>query len=134
MRRVIATAAVLIAVVALVVVLIGASGGSSDPTYKIEFQNAFGLVNGAPFKVAGVPAGSISSIGLCAKDPKAHCAHSLDALVTVTVSTKGFGQFRTDAYCQSRPQSLIGEYFIDCQPGQTGKAISNGGTLPVSRT
>jgi ABC-type transporter Mla subunit MlaD len=134
MRRVIATAAVLIAVVALVVVLIGVSGGSSDPTYKIEFQNAFGLVNGAPFKVAGVPAGSIESIGLCAKDPKAHCAHSLDALVTVGVTTKGFGQFRTDAYCQSRPQSLIGEYFIDCQPGQNGKAITNGGTLPVSRT
>jgi virulence factor Mce-like protein len=133
MRRVLATGAVVVVIVALAVVLIG-SGGSGDPTYKIEFQNAFGLVNGAPFKVAGVPAGSIESIDLCAKEPKAHCTNSLDALVTVSVTTKGFGEFRTDAYCQSRPQSLIGEYFIDCQPGQTGKPLANGGTLPVART
>ena len=46
--------------------------------------------------------------------------------VTVQVTQNGFGPFRTDAFCQSRPQSLIGEYFIECQPGQNGKVDSRG--------
>ena len=134
MRRVITAIGLGAVIVAFVVIAIGASSGPSSPTYKLEFDNAFGLVNGAPFKVAGVPAGSITSIGLCYKDKTAHCANNLDALVSVQVTTKGFGAFRSDASCQSRPQSLIGEYFVDCQPGQYGKALPNGGTLTASHT
>jgi ABC-type transporter Mla subunit MlaD len=55
-------------------------------------------------------------------------------VVNVQVSTKGFGAFRSDATCQSRPQSLIGEYFVDCQPGQNGKPLPSGATLPASHT
>ena len=29
----------------------------------------------------------------------------------------GFGSLRADTFCEVRPQSLIGEYFIDCDPG-----------------
>jgi virulence factor Mce-like protein len=134
MRRVLTTAALAIVIVAFVVIAVAASSGPSDPTYKLEFDNAFGLVNGAPFKVAGVPAGSISSIDLCYKDKGAHCSNPLDAVVTVSVSTKGFGAFRSDASCQSRPQSLIGEYFVDCQPGQYGKPLASGATLTASHT
>jgi len=125
-RRVIPAALVLIAIAAFVVLAGGFSSGPSDPSYHLEFDNAFGLVNGAPFKVAGVPAGSITSIDL---DPK-----TLHAVVNVQVTTQGFGAFRSDATCQSRPQSLIGEYFVDCQPGQYGKALASGSTLPASHT
>ena len=45
-----------------------------------------------------------------------------------------FGAFHADAFCQSRPQSLIGEYFIDCQPGQRGAVLQPGSTIPVTRT
>src|SRR5207248_4859023 len=114
MRRILVSAAVLLAVGAFLVFTLGASGGDSDPTYRIELDNAFGLVNGADFKVAGVIAGSIKSINLCSTNPNAHCQNPLHALVTVEASTKGFGQIHSDAFCQSRPQSLIGEYFVDC--------------------
>src|SRR3984885_4846713 len=134
MRRVLSTAAVGLVIVAFVVIAVGASSGSGDPTYKLEFDNAFGLVNGAPFKVAGVPAGSITSIDLCYTDKHSHCQNKLDALVTVAVTTKGFGAFRSDASCQSRPQSLIGEYFVDCEPGQNGKPLASGATLTASHT
>ena len=134
MRRILISAAIVIVLVAFVLVAGGFTGGPSNPTYKLEFDNAFGLVNGAPFKVAGVPAGSIKSIDLCYKDKGSHCSNPLDALVTVQVTTKGFGAFRADASCQSRPQSLIGEYFVDCQPGQYGKALASGGTLNASHT
>jgi virulence factor Mce-like protein len=126
MRRALASAAVLIVVAAFVFIAGGFSGGPSNPTYKLEFDNAFGLVKDAPFKVAGVPAGKISSIELNQKD--------FHAVVTVQVTTKGFGAFRSDASCQSRPQSLIGEYFVDCQPGQSGRPLKSGATLPASRT
>jgi phospholipid/cholesterol/gamma-HCH transport system substrate-binding protein len=134
MRRILLSAAIVLGLGAFVLVGAGFTGAPSNPTYELEFDNAFGLVNGAPFKVGGVPAGSIKSIGLCYRDKTAHCQSPLDALVTVQVTTKGFGAFRSDASCQSRPQSLIGEYFVDCQPGQYGKALASGSTLNASHT
>ncbi|HWF34620.1 MAG TPA: MlaD family protein [Solirubrobacteraceae bacterium] len=130
MRRVLLSAAGVIAAVVVLAALLGAfSGGgkSSDPSYTIELNNAFGLVSGEQFKVAGVPAGSISSITL---DPK-----TLNARVNVSVSNGGYGTFHTDATCQSRPQSLIGEYFINCNPGTKGSPVlRTGGTIPASHT
>jgi virulence factor Mce-like protein len=126
MRRIVL--GVLICVAAIASVTLVASAGASDPTgfYKIELDNAFGLVNGAQVKVAGVPAGSIKSIDL---DQSSH-----RALVSVQLSQRGFQNFHSDAFCQSRPQSLIGEYFIDCQPGQAGNTLVPGTTLPVTHT
>ncbi len=126
MRRVLAYAALLLVIGAFVVITGAFSSGPSDPTFKLQFDNAFGLVNDAQFKVAGVPAGKISSIDLDQKN--------YHAVVTVQVTTKGFGAFRSDATCQSRPQSLIGEYFVDCDPGTKGKPLKSGATLPASQT
>ena len=126
MKRILASAAVLLAVGAFLVFTLGSSSGSSSPTYKIQLDNAFGLVTGADFKVAGVIAGSIQSIDLDQK--------TLHAVVTVSVSQKGFGAFHSDAFCQSRPQSLIGEYFVDCDPGHSGKVLPPGSTIPVTQT
>ena len=89
MRRVLLSAAIVLVLGAFVLIAGGFTGGPSNPTYKLEFDNAFGLVNGAPFKVAGVPAGSIKSIDLCYKDKGAHCQNPLDALVTVQVTSEG---------------------------------------------
>ena len=116
------------AVVAAIVVLASSSSGgsSSDPTYKVELQNAFGLVSGEQFKVGGVPAGKITAIGLDEK--------TLHAVVTVQVSQTGFGHFYSDAFCESRPQSLIGEYFLDCSPGHSGHVLKSGSTIPVTHT
>ena len=126
MKRLLAASALLIAVLAFLVIASGASNGTAPGTYKIEFDNAFGLVPGAVFKVAGVPAGTITSLSLDQR--------TLHAVATVQVTQGGFGQFRSDAFCQSRPQSLIGEYFIDCQPGQSGRVLTAGSTIPVTQT
>jgi virulence factor Mce-like protein len=127
MKRVLVSAAILLAVGAFVVLAGGASSGDAQGTYKIQLDNAFGLVTGADFKVAGVPAGTISAINLDQK--------SLYAVVTVDVTRSGFGQFHQDAFCQSRPQSLIGEYYIDCDPGTSSSPVLNpGSTIPVTHT
>jgi virulence factor Mce-like protein len=126
MKRVLAGAVILLVIAGFLAIAGGFSSGPGEPTYKLEFDNAFGLVNSAEFKVAGVPAGKITAIDLDQK--------TFHAMVTVQVSSKGFGAFRSDATCQSRPQSLIGEYFVDCQPGQYGKPLRSGATLPASHT
>ena len=126
MRRALISGALILAAVAFVVLSSGASSGTAQGTYKIEFQNAFGLVTGADFKVAGVPAGTIKAINLDQK--------SLNAVVTIQVSRSGFGQFHQDATCESRPESLIGEYFVDCNPGSSGPVLKAGSTIPVSHT
>ncbi|HUO71442.1 MAG TPA: MlaD family protein [Solirubrobacteraceae bacterium] len=134
MRRLLAIAAVLAAVlVVAVIVLTATSGSSAAGTYRIEFDNAFGLVSGADFKVAGVRAGTISSITLPRACTAGH-SEACHAVVTVHVTESGFGTFRSDAFCQSRPQSLIGEYFVDCQPGAHGRVLPPGSTIPITHT
>jgi virulence factor Mce-like protein len=126
MKRILISGALLLAAAAFVILSSGASKGTAQGTYKIEFQNAFGLVTGADFKVAGVPAGTIEGIGLDQK--------TLNAVVTIQVNRAGFGQFHQDASCESRPESLIGEYFVDCNPGSSGPVLKAGATIPVSHT
>ncbi|MGZ4310943.1 MAG: MlaD family protein [Solirubrobacteraceae bacterium] len=126
MKRVLLSGALLLAAGAFIFLSTGASKGTAQGTYKIQFQNAFGLVTGADFKVAGVPAGTIKSIDLDQK--------SLNAVVTIQVNRSGFGQFHQDASCASRPESLIGEYFVDCNPGSSGPVLKAGATIPVSHT
>jgi ABC-type transporter Mla subunit MlaD len=134
MRRILLAVAILVAAIAFPVISAATTGEpSAVGTYKIEFDNAFGLVTGADFKVAGVPAGTIKSIGLpqaCTSGQTTAC----HALVTIKVTQGGFGAFHSDAFCQSRPQSLIGEYFVDCQPGHRGGVLPPGSTIPVTRT
>jgi ABC-type transporter Mla subunit MlaD len=126
MRRILYGAIVLLASAVFLFLTLGASSGSSGRTYRIELDNAYDLTQGGEFKVAGVNAGSIESINLDRK--------TLHAVVTVKVTQGGFGQFHSDASCQTRPQSLIGEYFVDCQPGSSGPVLKSGATIPASHT
>ena len=134
MKRILLSGAILIAVGAFLVLSTAASNsGNANGTYKIELDNAFGLTSGADFKVAGVRAGTIENIDLpqgCINGDVEKC----HALITVQVSQPGLGSFHSDAFCQSRPQSLIGEYFVECEPGTKGKVLAPGSTIPVSRT
>jgi ABC-type transporter Mla subunit MlaD len=119
MRR-IALIATLLAVGAGALAMNASAGG--DHTYRVELDNAFGLVKGSDVKVAGVIAGSIE--GLSVNDAKR-------AVVTIGVHGP-FSDFRQDATCSSEPQSLIAEYFLDCEPGHS--STPSNGFVPVQNT
>jgi ABC-type transporter Mla subunit MlaD len=87
--------------------VVAAAGASGDRTYQAELFNAFGLVKGSELRVAGVKAGTITGLDVTAQKT---------ALVTFTVGSD-FPEFKSDASCSSEPQSLIAEYFLNCQPG-----------------
>jgi ABC-type transporter Mla subunit MlaD len=121
-------AAALIAAAALAGATGGGNGDGGNPTYKIVFDNAFGLTEGGDFRVGGVKAGKTTKFEV--KKDKGSPAR---AVVTAEVTQPGFGDFRKDASCEIKPQSLIGEYFVDCQPGSEREKLS-GGTVPVQQT
>lgn len=128
MRR--AAAAIAIALVAVAGGLaIAARGadGDDDTTYRIVFDNAFGLTDGGDFRIAGVRAGAIEDLKLTRGYPP-------KAVAEVKVTEPGFADLREDAQCEVRPQSLIGEYFVDCQPGDSDRRLPNGGRVPVEQT
>lgn len=104
MRRLLVIAAVLALGAAGFVT---ATAGADDTyTYKVELDNAFGIVEGSLVKVAGVEAGTVKELQIT-EDKKA----------LITFETIGeLGELGEETTCSSEPQSLIAEYFIDCQP------------------
>jgi virulence factor Mce-like protein len=108
MKRVAAITVLLVAVAAVVVL---ASGAGDSGGYRVRaiFNNAFTVIPGEDVKVAGVKVGSIESLDLTA-DHK--------AAVVLRIDRPGFQDFRQDAECTIRPQSLIGERFVECTPTQ----------------
>jgi ABC-type transporter Mla subunit MlaD len=109
MKRVLATAGVLLAASALVVFAGGA--GNDGGTYRVRaiFMNAFSVIPGEDVKIAGVKVGKVESLDVT-PDHK--------AAVVLRIDRAGFDDFRTDAECAIRPQSLIGEKFVECTPTQ----------------
>lgn len=127
MRRLGAILAVA-AAVGGVLVSTGAGGetGGDPRRYVVELDNAFGMVHNGDVRVAGVNAGTVADIELDRK--------SLKALVEIEITEHGFGSLRTDARCETRPQSPLGEYFMDCEPGTADEEIPEGGRIRVERT
>src|SRR4051794_23248647 len=120
-------ALVLVAAVAVgVVALASHDSGPGAPHYTVELDNAFGLSNGADVKIAGVRAGKITGMKVDWRTKR--------ALIGIRIDKTGFGTLRADASCSARPQSLIGEYFLDCDPGRARGLLARGGTIPVTRT
>jgi ABC-type transporter Mla subunit MlaD len=101
--------------------LVSAAGASDSRTYQVELFNAFGLVKGSELRVAGVKAGTISGLDITPQKT---------ALVTVD-EDGSFPEFKSDASCSSEPQSLIAEYFLDCQPGTSPQPLQ--GPIPAAR-
>jgi virulence factor Mce-like protein len=122
MRRILTIALLLLCAPAA---LLAAGAGADDShTYEIELDNAFGLVPDSEVRIAGVTGGTVEGLDINA---------AKKAVITVKVSGP-LSQFRVDATCSSQPQSLIAEYFLDCQPGRSEKLLPDGGTVPVEQT
>ena len=126
MRRVLTALLVVVGAAALAVVLVGGDGGDPTPRYTIELDNAFGLIEGGDFKVAGVAAGKIERLRLDRTTKR--------ALVDVTVTERGFGSLRSDVRCSVAPQSIIGEYYVNCVPGEDRATWDPDERIPVERT
>ncbi len=119
MRRIAAILALL--ALGAAIPLVASAGADDSHSYKVELDNAFGLVDGSEVRVAGVKAGIVSGLDINSEKR---------AVVTIDISGP-LSSFRASATCSSQPQSLIAEYYLDCQPGNRGKELPEGGEIPV---
>jgi virulence factor Mce-like protein len=109
-------------------IALGAAAGDDREgrRYTLELDTAYGLVDGGDLKIAGVRAGVIERMRLDRRTKR--------ALVDIRIDERGFGGLRRDVRCRVRPQSLLGEYFVDCEPGTASRVLPDGSTVPVERT
>ena len=120
-KRLLLTAAVVGAIV-LVVLLVSGGGGSSGYRVRAIFDNGSFMVKGEQVRVAGANVGTIESVNVTMpgetvayKDGKP-VSKPGKAIIVMDITDPGFQDFRADATCLIRPQSLIGEKFVDCRP------------------
>jgi ABC-type transporter Mla subunit MlaD len=118
-------ALIALGVVAAVAVLILVLGGSREEDgYKVRavFDNGAFLVEGEEVRVAGATVGTIESVGVTMRGEPASYEDGRwqeapgKAVLVLDIAKEGFQDFRQDATCHIRPQSLIGEKFVDCRP------------------
>jgi ABC-type transporter Mla subunit MlaD len=144
MRR-LATIALMLLVATGATAVVTSSSRGKAPTYDVRaiFDDAAFAVPGEDVRVAGAPVGSIQSLDVCIKAPCPEGSPVNKAAVTITIDNGNFTPFYADAHCAIRPQSLIGEKYVDCQPGSSSsrqlKKITSGpgkGTylLPLANT
>lgn len=133
MRRLAAITVVLAGAVAGVIALLApappSAQGSSTYTFDAIFDDARGLVSGQLVKIAGATAGTIDKVSI---------TPGFKARIEMSVGEQ-FAPFHIDAHCTIRPQGLIAENYVDCDPGSlSGPGLrATGGfppTVPVTHT
>jgi ABC-type transporter Mla subunit MlaD len=108
---------------AIVLVIFLVSGGGSSPGYRVRavFDNGSFMVKGEQVRVAGANVGTIESVSVSMPDETVaykdgkEVAKPGKAIIVMEITDPGFQDFRQDASCLIRPQSLIGEKFVDCR-------------------
>jgi phospholipid/cholesterol/gamma-HCH transport system substrate-binding protein len=102
----------LLALAAVVVLVLG-TGASNDNggSYRVRaiFDSASFLVAGEDVKIAGVKVGTIESLGVTPANK---------AAIVLRIDDPAYQDFKKDAFCTIRLQSLIGEKFVACIPTQ----------------
>ncbi len=123
MRRLVLIASVLAAGAGLL--LAGSVSGDDGGPYELRgmFDNAAFLVTGEEVRVAGAKVGEVTEVDLTRPGETV----SLDedgtdlpgkAAVVMRIDDPGFQDFREDASCIIRPQSVLGEKFVECRTTQ----------------
>jgi phospholipid/cholesterol/gamma-HCH transport system substrate-binding protein len=109
MRRLATGALLTIALVGAAVFAVGATDTGGD-TYQVRaiFDDVASAVPGEDVKIAGARIGKVGEMGVT-PDHKAS--------VVLDITDSGFTPFHDDAHCTIRPQSLIGEKYVECDPG-----------------
>ena len=105
--------------------LVAGSGAANEEgdAYLVRaiFDNGAFVVADEEVRIAGARVGVIDSVDVTLGDERVHEDGSPDpgkAVVVMRIDDPGFQDWRQDASCLIRPQSLLGEKFIECEPTQ----------------
>jgi ABC-type transporter Mla subunit MlaD len=111
MRRLATGSLLTLALVAGAVCAVGAAAPGGGSSYKVRaiFDDVASAVPGEDVKIAGAKVGKIESMDVTPQNK---------AAIVLDISESGFTPFHQDATCTIRPQSLIGEKYVECDPGR----------------
>ncbi len=122
MRKWLLAAALVVAIAVVVVLASGGGSGSNGYVVRGIFDSGGFMVSGEEVRIAGANVGEIESVGVTMpgevdgyENGKPVAAPG-KAVIAMKIVDPGFQDFRSDASCLIRPQSLIGEKFVDCRP------------------
>jgi phospholipid/cholesterol/gamma-HCH transport system substrate-binding protein len=124
MRRIgLIAAGLLLAAMLIALPAIGSNGSSGTYLVRGYFDNGSFVVSGEQVRVAGATVGTVQSVDVSNDTEIASLEngpHAVPgkAVVVMEIDNSGFKDFKQDASCLIRPQSLIGEKFVDCTPTQ----------------
>jgi len=111
-----------IATIALLFVLLSGGSGGGGYVVRAIFDNGSFMVDGELVRVAGADVGEIEAVDVTMpgeidsyEDGRPQAVPG-KAVIVMKITDPGFQDFRRDASCLIRPQSLIGEKFVDCRP------------------
>lgn len=120
MKRLVAVPLILLALLWLV--LVAADSGDDGDTYRVRayFDNGSFAVSGQDVRVAGANVGVIEEVGVSGVDERVSKKPGKEvkpgtAMLVLKIEDPGYQDFREDASCILRPQSLIGERFVECK-------------------
>ena len=122
MRKALIAAAVAAAIVVVVLLAGGNGNGNGGYVVRAIFDSGGFMVKGEEVRVAGATVGEIESVDVTmpgevdSYENGKQQAVPGKAVIVMKIEDPGFQDFRSDASCLIRPQSLIGEKFIDCRP------------------
>lgn len=116
------TGAVVVAAIVVAVILISGGGSSEGYVVRAVFDQGSFMVSGEQVRVAGANVGTIKSVSVslpgeptAVEDGKFKDVPG-KAIIELEIEDPGFQDFREDATCEIRPQSLIGEKYVNCTP------------------
>jgi ABC-type transporter Mla subunit MlaD len=120
--RIRAAAALALAVIVIVYVVTSSGGGGY--TVRAVFKDADGLRSDSSVKIAGVGAGTVSSVTVTSRDT---------AIATFTLDANA-APIGAGASVQIRPTDLLGEHYAQLNVGDLSKPQPSGTTIPITRT
>ena len=105
----------------------GDGGPTGDYQIRAYFDNAGFLVKDEEVRIAGATVGTVDSVDVAMPGEPVKADGSDDpgkAVVVLNIADSGFQDFRQDASCIIRPQSLLGEKYVDCKPTEPRSTLS----------
>jgi ABC-type transporter Mla subunit MlaD len=114
--------AVVVAAIVVVVILIAGGGSSEGYVVRAIFDQGSFMVKGEQVRVAGANVGTIKAVSVSLPGEATAVENGKfkdvpgKAIIELEIEDAGFQDFREDASCEIRPQSLIGEKYVNCSP------------------
>ena len=108
-RRILIALAAVGVLVALIVGIGAGDNGGGDYKVRAIFNNAAFAIPGEDVMIAGAKVGVVEDLEV---------TDDLRAALVLRIDDEGFRDFRRDAECRIRLQSVIGEKLVECVPTQ----------------